>query len=119
MIKIFNSPKTNTYGGISMVGKYIFMSRRYVDYTEYFIYKIDEIYKDSFPSIYKSQRSYKLVVFKDPNKKIDLVDHLTGIELNAQDTLYEITINDFMKYLKIMIDYDAKKSKFFNINDFN
>lgn len=34
MEKIFNNPKINVYGGVSMKNKYIFMKRKYATYIE-------------------------------------------------------------------------------------
>ena len=53
MDKIFNSPKTNVYGGVSMLDKYIYMKREDVENKMYFIYHIKSILKDSFPSTYE------------------------------------------------------------------
>ena len=52
MDKIFNSPKTNVYGGVSMLDKYIYMKREDIENKMYFIYHIKSILKDSFPSTY-------------------------------------------------------------------
>ena len=114
MEKIFNNAKINVYGGLLMKNKYIFMKRKYDTYIEYYIYKIEEILKDHYPVIYKSNRSYKLIVQNDYNKKMILNDHLINIELTNCDELYEITTDEFNSLFRKFIDYDDKLSKEFN-----
>lgn len=97
-----------------MKNKYIFMKRKYDTYIEYYIYKIEEILKDHYPVIYKSNRSYKLIVQNDYNKKMILNDHLINIELTNCDELYEITTDEFNYLFRKFIDYDDKLSKEFN-----
>ena len=111
MEKIFNNTKINVYGGLLMKNKYIFMKRKYDTYIEYYIYKIEEILKDHYPVIYKSNRSYKLIVQNDFNKKMILNDHLINIELTNWDELYEITTDEFNSLFRKFIDYDDKLSK--------
>ena len=115
MEKIFNNPKFNIYGAISMKNKYIYMKRKYTDYIEYFIYKINEITNEKFPIKYSSDRAYKLIVYNDLNKKMYLKEHLDEIELMNWDELYEITISEFIELFKTFIDYDNKSSKYFQI----
>lgn len=114
MEKIFNNLKINVYGGSSMKNKYIFMKRKYNTYVEYYIYKIEEILNSNYPVIYKSNRSYKLIVQNDFNKKMTLNDHLINIELTNWDELYEITVGEFNSLFRKFIDYDNKLSKEFN-----
>lgn len=113
MEKIFNSPKVNVYGGTNMKNKYIYMSRKYDKYIEHYIYRIDDILNEIYPTKYKSSRSYKLTIFNDYNKKITLDPQLNEIELLNWDVLYEINIDEFLKYFKIFIEYDGKLGKEF------
>ena len=114
MEKIFNNLKINVYGGVSMKNKYIFMKRKYATYIEYYIYRIEEIINDNHPVIYKSNRSYKLTVQNDFNKRMIMDDHLVNIELANWDELYEITTDEFNSLFRKFIDYDNKLSKEFN-----
>jgi len=114
MEKIFNNPKFNIYGGIGMKNKYIFMKRKFNEYIEYFIYKIDEITNEKFPIKYSSDRSYKLIVYNDYNKKMYLKEHLNEIELTNWDELYEISVQEFIVMFKQFIEYDDKLGKYFS-----
>ena len=113
MEKIFNNAKFNIYGGIEMKNKYIFMKRKFTEYTEYFIYKINEITNEKFPIKYSSDRSYKLIVYNDYNKKMYLKEHLDEIELTNWDELYEISVQEFINIFKQFIEYDNKPGKYF------
>lgn len=111
MDKIFNSPKTNVYGGVSMLDKYIYMKREDVENKMYFIYHIKSILKDSFPITYECIKSYILIVPKDKNKTLSVIDNVTKIELTNNDMLHNISVDEFLGIFKIFVECQGTKMK--------
>ena len=116
MEKIFNNPKLNVYGGISMKNKFIYFNRKYSDYIEHYIFKINDILKDKYPIKYKVEKAYKFILYSDFNKEAYLRDNIKELDLTNYDELYEITISEFLEYFKLFIDYDCKPCKEFPLD---
>jgi len=111
MDKIFNSLKANVYGGVSMLNKYIYMKREDVENKMYFIYHIKSILKDSFPITYECNKAYILIVPKDKNKTLSVIDNVTKIELTNNDILYNISVDEFLGIFKVFVECQGTKIK--------
>ena len=114
MDKIFNSLKANVYGGVSMLDKYIYMKREDVENKMYFIYHIKSILKDSFPITYECIKAYILIVPKDKNKTLSVIDNVTKIELTNNDMLHNISVDEFLRIFKIFVECQGTKMKITN-----
>ena len=114
MDKIFNTPKTNVYGGVGMLNKYVYMKREDVENKMYFIYHIKSILKDSFPIAYECEKLHILVVPKDKNKTLSVIDNVTKIELTNNDILYDISIDEYLGMFKTFVMCQGTK---INISD--
>ena len=110
MDQIFNSAKTNVYGGVGMLNKYIYMKREDKDNKLYFIYKINSIINEIFPVIYGCDKMYVLV---SPKNKQDITvkDNINSIELLNNDVLYQISIDEYLKIFKSFVEYQGTKMK--------
>ncbi len=110
MDKIFNSAKTNVYGGVGMLNKYIYMKREDKDNKLYFIYKINSIINENFPVIYGCDKMYVLV---SPKNKQDITvkDNINSIELLNNDVLYQISIDEYLKIFKSFVEYQGTRNK--------
>jgi hypothetical protein len=110
MDKIFNSAKTNVYGGVGMLNKYIYMKREDKDNKLYFIYKINSIINENFPVIYGCDKMYVLV---SPKNKQDITvkDNINSIELLNNDVLYQISIDEYLKIFKLFVEYQGTRNK--------
>lgn len=110
MDKIFNSAKTNVYGGVGMLNKYIYMKREDKDNKLYFIYKINSIINENFPVIYGCNKMYVLV---SPKNKQDITvkDNINSIELLNNDVLYQISIDEYLKIFKLFVEYQGTRNK--------
>ena len=111
MDKIFNSPKANVYGGVSMLNKYIYMKREDPENKLYFIYYIKSILKDSFPVTYECAKSYILIVPKNKNKTLSVIDNVTKIELTNNDMLHNISVDEFLGIFKVFVECQGTKMK--------
>ena len=111
MEKILNILKYNTYGISSMINKYIFMERHDFDNDTYFIYQIKDILNEKFPIIYQCNRLYVLNIPKDKNKKAYVYDNLTELELLNNDTLFQLTFDEYLKYFKSFIELSGSTNK--------
>lgn len=114
MEKILNSAKTNVYGSIGMLNKYIYMKREDNENKFYFIYKIKSIVNESFPVIYGCDKLYILIVSKNTNKEITVKDDINNIELLNNDILYQISIDEYLEIFKLFIEYQGTKTKIFD-----
>lgn len=103
MEKIINHPKINIYGGASMINKYIFMKRDYELYKELYIYQIKDIIKNIYPVTYKCNKLNILKIYKDDNKKSEVIDNICILELKNNDLLYELNINEFLEIFKVFV----------------
>lgn len=111
MDKIFNSPKANVYGGASMLNKYIYMKREDTENKMYFIYRINSIVNENFPVIYECIKTYILIVPKDKNKTLSVIDNVTKIELTNNDILYQISIDEYLGIFKVFVECQGTKMK--------
>ena len=111
MEKILNIIKYNTYGLSSMQNKYIYMERHDLENDLYFIYKINLILNDKYPIKYECNRLYVLSVPKDKNKKAYVYDNLKELELSNNDTLYQISINEYLEIFKTFIELSGTTIK--------
>lgn len=96
MDKILNISKYNTYGLSSMIDKYIYMERNDINNDIFFIYQIKSILNDKLPIKYECNRLYVLNIPKDKNKKAFVYDNLTTLELLNNDTLYQLTLDEYL-----------------------
>lgn len=111
MIKIQNDMRFNTYGLNGMKSKYIYMKRSYTEYEIHYIYLIDSILVDKFPQKYKCKRLY---IYNSPklNNKVSFVTDNTDIlELTNNDTLYEISFEEYLKIFKEFVRCSGTKNK--------
>lgn len=115
MEKILNILKYNTYGFSSMINKYIFMERHDTHNDIYFIYQIKEILNEKIPIKYKCNRLYILNIPKDKNKKAYVYDNLTELELTNNDTLFQLSFDEYLKYFKLFIDMSDTTKKSLSI----
>ena len=111
MEKILNILKYNTYGLSSMINKYVFMERHDINNDTYFIFQIKTILNEKFPIKYQCNRLYVLNIPKDKNKKAYLYDNLTELELLNNDTLFQLTFDEYLKYFKSFIDLSDTTKK--------
>ena len=107
MDKIFNNPKINVYGGVSMLNKYIYMKREDNENKFYFIYKIESILKEIFPVTYSCNKLYILCVPKDKNKKITVIDNINKLELANNDILYQISVEEYLGMFKVFVECEG------------
>jgi hypothetical protein len=115
MEKILNILKYNTYGLSSMINKYVFMERHDINNNTYFIFQIKTILNDKFPIKYQCNRLYVLNIPKDKNKKAYVYDNLTELELTNNDTLFQLTFDEYLKYFKAFIDISDTSKKSLSI----
>lgn len=115
MEKILNILKYNNYGNSSMINKYIYMERHNNDNDMYFIYHINDILNENFPIKYKCNRLYILDIPKDKNKKTYVHDNLTELELSNNDTLFQISFDEYLKYFKSFIELSGTTDKHLDI----
>lgn len=115
MEKILNILKYNTYGISSMINKYVFMERHDMSNDTYFIYQIKDILNDKLPIKYKCNRLYVLNIPKDKNKKAYVYDNLIELELTNNDTLFQLTFDEYLKYFKAFIDISGTSKKSLSI----
>jgi len=111
MNKIFNSAKTNVYGGVGMLNKYIYMKREDNNSKLYFIYKVNSIINEKFPIIYECDKMYVLVVSKNRTQDITVKDNINSIELLNTDILYQISIDEYLKIFKLFVEHQGTKNK--------
>ena len=115
MEKILNNLKYNTYGLPSMLNKYIFMERHDLEKHLYFIFQIKSILHETFPAKYECNRLYILNIPKEKNKKSSIYDNFIELELLNTDTLYIISINEYLNFFKLFIDISDTTIKTLNI----
>ena len=111
MEKILNSAKTNVYGSIGMLNKYIYMKREDNENKFYFIYKIKSIINESFPVIYGCDKMYILIVPKNLKQDITVKDDINNIELLNNDILYQISLDEYIGIFKSFVEYQGTKIK--------
>lgn len=115
MEKILNILKYNTYGLSSMINKYVFMERHDINNNTYFIFQIKAILNEKFPIKYQCNRLYVLNIPKDKNKKAYVYDNLTELELLNNDTLFQLSFDEYLKYFKSFIDLSDTTKKSLSI----
>lgn len=115
MEKILNILKYNTYGLPSMLNKYIFMERQDMENHLYFIFQIKSILHETFPTKYECNRLFILNIPKDKNKKAYVYDNFDELELLNTDTLYQISIEEYLKFFKVFIDISDTTKKTLSI----
>lgn len=115
MDKILNITKYNTYGLSSMVSKYVFMERNETNCDIFYIYQIKSILNEIFPTKYECYRGYELIVPK--GKKLSSTNKFETLELNNNDTLYEISLDEYLSIFKVFVEYSGTNIKI-NSNEF-
>ena len=99
------------YGGASMLNKYIYMKREDAENKMYFIYQIKSILNELFPIIYECNKLYILIAPKNKNNENTVKDNLTKLELTNNDTLYQITKNEYIDIFKVFVECEGTKIK--------
>lgn len=111
MEKILNILKYNTYGLVSMLNKYIYMERHDPESDLYFIFKIVNIEHPKNPIKYNCDRLFILNIQKDKKDKAYVYDNLKDIELTNNDTLYQISLNEYLTIFKSFVKLSGTTEK--------
>lgn len=111
MEKILNILKYNTYGLNPMINKHIYMERHDLNNDMYFIFQVKSILSEKLPVKYECNRLYILEVPKDKNKKAYVHDNLRKLELLNNDTLYQISLDEYLGIFKSFVELSGSKMK--------
>ena len=92
-----------------MIGKHIYMKRYNAQdqTTIFYIYKINEIVSE-YPTRYKTQNCYRLVVPDNRDMKAFVYDDVNDIQLSyTNDILYEMTHDEWLATFRTFVYCDG------------
>ena len=115
MNKIHNTPKINTYKQLGMKNKYIYMKRRNEEFTMHYIYIIDSISNEE-PLKYLTSKAFMLSIPHDKELKAYVYENIQYIQLLPNDTLYELTRNEWINIFREFVSLEGVQSKNISLN---
>jgi len=115
MNKIHNTPKINVYKQLGMKNKHIYMKRKNSEYTMHYIYIIDSI-EDEDPVKYLTSKAYMLSIPHNRELKAYVYEDLQYIKLLPNDTLYELTRDEWINIFREFVSLEGVLSKNIVIN---